>query len=264
MTTKLLVADDNLTMQKIVGLAFSDEDVTIEAVSSGEAALDSLHTFRPDIVLADVFMPGCNGYEVCARVKADPEMGRTPVVLLVGTFEPFDEQEAARVKCDGHITKPFDTSELIEMVRSLVGDKMVPQNSEAATEIPVMGTQTSVSLEKRARRTGPKGLVNSRILESFLGPDQVLELFDAETLASAAKAKLISQAQFEAVQALKPIVAASPALPAGQLSEDSLNQIVDKVVRRMSAEVVREVAWEVVPELSEVLIRRVIEERNRP
>jgi DNA-binding response OmpR family regulator len=262
MTIRILLADDSVTMQKIVGLAFGDEDVEIAAVSSGEAALESVRTFRPDIVLADVFMPGCSGYEVCAHIKENSE--HTPVILLVGTFEPFDEIEASRVKSDGYITKPFDTSELIHMVHSLVEDKMMTQNSEVTSAVSSIIAQAPDPSIQDLSYTSPKGLVNSRILESFLGSDQILELFDNETLVAAAKAKLIAQTRSKADKAAIADSSPAPAsVPAEQLTEDSLNMIVDKVIRRMSTDVVREVAWEVVPELSEILIRRVIEERNK-
>jgi CheY-like chemotaxis protein len=265
MTIKILVADDSVTMQKIISLAFNDEDVEIASAASGEAALDSMRVFEPDIVLADVSMAGCSGYEICERIKNASELASTPVVLMVGTFELFDEVEATRVKCNGHITKPFDTSELIQMVNSLVGEKMTTQNSEAATAASSMIAHIPDPSIQGPNYTSPKGLVNSRILESFLGADQILELFDNETLIAAAKAKLFSQTQSNADNGGTTAVSspAPAATSAEQLSEESLNMIVDKVIRRISSDVVREVAWEVVPELSEILIRRVIEERNR-
>jgi len=253
MTVKLLIADDSVTIQKMVRLAFSDEDVVVESASSGDAALDSMRVFKPDIVLADVFMPGYGGYEVCARVKEDPQLARTPVILLVGAFEPFDELEASRVKSDGHLTKPFDTSELIQTVRLLVGDKMMPQKSDASVAPPAGVEQAPASSDPTSyKRAG--GSVDPRVWESFLGSAQVLELFDPETMA---KARLIAPA-VTAVEAPSPVSKAK----ALELSEDTLNLIVDKVMKRMTTDVVREVAWEVVPELSEVLIRRVIEEQN--
>jgi CheY-like chemotaxis protein len=263
MTLKLLVADDSPTIQKIVRLAFSVEDAMIETVSSGDAALESVQAFKPDVVLADVFMPGCSGYEVCAHIKENPELAGTPVILLVGTFEPFDESEATRVKCDGHITKPFDTSELIETVRSLVGDKMMPQNGESsayASDEDV--AQPTVPPESKLDYSNVKGLVSSRAWDSFLGSMRVLELFDDETLAEAST-KSSTQSARAAGKALKLIFGTKAFEADNKLSEDFLNLIVDRVVRRMSSDVIREVAWEVVPELSEVLVRRVIEEQNK-
>ncbi len=255
MTLKLFVADDSATIQKIVSLAFSDEDVAIEFASSGDAALDSVRIFKPDIVLADVFMPGCSGYEVCARIKEDPELAGTPVILLAGTFEPFDESEAARVKCDGFLMKPFDTSELIQTVHSLAGDKMMPQQSTVPVKSPEEAPQAAPSM-KNPCYLGSKGSVSARIRKSFLGSDRILELFDQEIL-DAADSESLPWAHPAISQSAKPFA------PNDQPSEDLLNQIVDRVVRRMSSDVIREVAWEVVPELSEVLIRRSLEERNK-
>lgn len=256
MTLKMFVADDSATIQKIVSLAFSDEDVAIEFASSGDAALDAVKVFKPDIVLADVFMPGCSGYEVCARIKEDPELAGTPVILLAGTFEPFDESEAARVKCDGFLMKPFDTSELIQTVRSLTGDKMMPLQSEVSIELPAGVAHAAVPSPQKLNYSSSKGSVSARVRESFLGSDRILELFDQE-IVNAANSGSFLMAPQAAAQTAKLFS------PSDQPSEDFLNLIVDRVVRRMSADVIREVAWEVVPELSEVLIRRSLEERNK-
>ena len=119
MTLRLLVADESVTMQKMVRLAYATEDAEIEAVFNGDAALDILYEFRPDVILAAVSMPGYNGYEVCELIRQDPEFATLPVILLAGAFDPFDEEEAVRVEASGHLTKPFDTSEMIEMIERL-------------------------------------------------------------------------------------------------------------------------------------------------
>jgi CheY-like chemotaxis protein len=251
MTLKLFVADDSVTIQKIVGLAFSGDDVSIQAVSTGDSALDEIRAFRPDIVLVDVFMPGCNGYEVCSLIKEDPGLAGIPVVLLVGTFEPFDESEASRVKCNGYLTKPFDTSELVQLVHKLAGEKMAPsQDMAAADPSNVLGTITLSNL-------GVKGKVSPDVWDSFLGPKRILDLFP-ETAS-----KNLAAPHFP--ENKKP-ASAGPSNAAGgevSISEDLLDLIVDKVVKQMSKDVVREVAWEVVPELSEVIIKRSLEERDK-
>jgi CheY-like chemotaxis protein len=263
MTLKLLVADDSITIQKVVKLAFGGEDALVVAVSDGDAALDAMHASKPDIVLADVLMPGCNGYEVCARIKEDPELASTPVILLVGTFEPFDESEASRVKSDGCLTKPFDTSELIETVRSLVGDKMMPQNGEPLADASDGSAEGGATpAQPKLDYSSIKGLVSPRVWDSFVGSTQVLEMFDDETLAEA-RAKSPSQATRAAARALKLIFGTESVIADDKLSEEFLNLIVDRVVRRLSTDAIREVAWEVVPELSEVLVRRAIEEQNK-
>jgi CheY-like chemotaxis protein len=251
MTLKLFIADDSVTIQKIVGLAFSSEDAIVQSVSSGDSALDEVRAFKPDVVLADVFMPGCNGYEVCAHIKEDPELKNTPVILLVGTFEPFDESEASRVKCDGYLTKPFDTTELIQKVHKLIKkNEALPNNTQTAR----------IATDAPVQPLGGKNPISAGAWTSFLGSDRVLDLFEPEVL-SAAENRTAPQAQ-------SVIISEAPAVKASMSSDDCLSNemldvIVDRVVRRMTADVVREVAWEVVPELSEVIIRRTLEERSK-
>lgn len=113
---KLLLADDSPTIQKIISLTFGDEGLEVIAVGDGESALRALaEEPPPDILLADVVMPGPDGYALCERVKRDGRLGHVPVILLVGTFEPFNEAEARRVGADTVLTKPFQS------LRNLVG-----------------------------------------------------------------------------------------------------------------------------------------------
>lgn len=119
MRRRILLADDSVTIQKVIELTFLDEDYEVKAVSNGDAAVAALAELRPDFVIADVHMPGANGYEVCRRAKqAYPGV---PVLLLVGTFEPFDEGQMRQVGADSYLKKPFDSQELLERVESLLG-----------------------------------------------------------------------------------------------------------------------------------------------
>ena len=127
---KILVADDNSNVQKTVALALADLGVEVFAVNNGEAAVRKLADVSPDLVLADIFMPVRNGYEVCEYVKKDPRFSHVPVVLLVGAFDPLDEREAQRVGADGILKKPFVPPDpLITMVKTLLdralGDRLV-------------------------------------------------------------------------------------------------------------------------------------------
>jgi CheY-like chemotaxis protein len=116
---RILVADDNSNIQKMVGLALKDQGIDVVAVGNGEAAVRKISDIRPDLVLADVFMPVRNGYEVCQYVKSDSTLAHIPVILLVGAFDPLDEQEAQRVGADGVLKKPFVPPDpLISMVKS--------------------------------------------------------------------------------------------------------------------------------------------------
>jgi CheY-like chemotaxis protein len=133
---KLLLADDSLTIQKVVEITFADEGVAVVSLGSGDEALAKLVEFGPDIVLADVCMPPPNGYEICEYIKQNAELRHIPVMLLVGSFEPFDEAEARRVGADDILTKPFQSiRRLIDKVGGLVSAKQDPDQVPTA-ELP--------------------------------------------------------------------------------------------------------------------------------
>jgi len=134
-TRKLLLADDSVTIQRVVELTFSGEDIDVITVSDGEQAIARISADRPDIVLADIAMPKKNGYEVAEFVKEHPSLSNVPVLLLAGAFEPVDEERAKRVKCDGVLVKPFETHEVIARVRELISGDRRPK--EAAPVAPV-------------------------------------------------------------------------------------------------------------------------------
>lgn len=134
----ILVADDNSNIQKMVSLVFKEKGIDVVAVGNGEAACRKVPEVHPDVVLADVFMPVRNGYEVCEFVKQDPQFAETPVILLVGAFDPLDEKEAQRVGANGVLKKPFVPPEpLITMVSSLL--KMEPPVEEPPP-VPIEAT----------------------------------------------------------------------------------------------------------------------------
>jgi CheY-like chemotaxis protein len=121
MPKQLLVADDSLTIRKVIGMVFAVEDVSITFVDNGIDAIARARELKPDCVLADVLMPGKSGYEVCEALKADPATSPIRVLLLAGNFEPFDEARARAVRADDFIVKPFESQALIDKVRALVG-----------------------------------------------------------------------------------------------------------------------------------------------
>jgi CheY-like chemotaxis protein len=117
---KLLLADDSLTIQRVIELTFSGGDVQVVAVGDGEQAIARISTERPDIVLADIGMPKRSGYDVSAFVKDHPDLSHIPVLLLVGAFEAVDEARAERVRCDGVLVKPFEPQQVIARVHELI------------------------------------------------------------------------------------------------------------------------------------------------
>jgi CheY-like chemotaxis protein len=140
---KILVADDNSNVQKTVALALADLGVEVVSVNNGEAAVKKLPDVMPDLVLADIFMPVRNGYEVCEYVKKDARFSQVPVVLLVGAFDPLDEREAQRVGADGILKKPFVPPDpLIAMVKTLLDRKLGDRLVTAAVSKPAAVKQS--------------------------------------------------------------------------------------------------------------------------
>jgi CheY-like chemotaxis protein len=123
MPAKLLLADDSVTIQRVIELTFAEEDVQVFTVGDGRAAIEQIQRDRPDIVLADVGMPERDGYEVAAFVKGTPELAAIPVLLLTGAFEPVDEARARSVGCDGVLVKPFEPQMVISRVRDLLAGR---------------------------------------------------------------------------------------------------------------------------------------------
>lgn len=127
---RLLLADDSTTIQKVVNLTFADEGIEVVAVGDGDAAMQKFVEAVPDLVMVDVNMPGVDGYRLCEMIKQDDETRAIPVILLVGSFEPFDENEARRVGADDFLTKPFQSiRQLVNKVSDLLDAKTSADNS---------------------------------------------------------------------------------------------------------------------------------------
>ncbi|HEX8872049.1 MAG TPA: response regulator [Candidatus Acidoferrum sp.] len=169
---KILVADDNSNIQKMVGLALKDQGIDVVAVGNGEAAVRKIIDIHPDLVLADIFMPVRSGYEVCKFVKDDSALAHIPVILLVGAFDPLDEQEAQRVGADGVLKKPFVPPDpLISMVKSALERAKVPVNGSAASAESPAGTAASYASHGSSAK--PEAPAHEEFPE--MAPEPVLE-----------------------------------------------------------------------------------------
>lgn len=153
MPQKILLADDSITIQKVISLTLASEDYELTVVGDGNSAIERAKTLKPDLIMADVAMPGKNGYEVCEAVKNDPQLKGTPVLLLSGTFETIDPAEAERVHADSHIVKPFESEELINRVKDLLsrerpaGEELPEAEEAPRTEPPSGGEKPPVPEE---------------------------------------------------------------------------------------------------------------------
>lgn len=120
MVHRILLADDSVTIQRVIELTFAGEDVEVLTAADGETAMARITQDRPDVVLVDVGLPGRSGYDVAAWMKAQPDLAGTPVVLLAGAFEPVDEARAREAGDGGVLVKPFEPRQVIARVRELL------------------------------------------------------------------------------------------------------------------------------------------------
>src|SRR5690349_20377433 len=132
---KLLLADDSITVQRVLELTLADVGLDVLTVGDGEQAIGCLEREQPEIVLADVNMPGRDGYGVAEFVKHSPVFAeRTRVVLLTGAFEPIDQARADRLGIDGVLAKPFEPQVAIDLVRRVLSQPPVkPATAGAAS-----------------------------------------------------------------------------------------------------------------------------------
>jgi CheY-like chemotaxis protein len=223
MSRTILVADDSPTIRKIVELTFTDTEIRVEVADSGSAALDRMDTVQPDLVLADVFMPDPTGYELCRTIKSSDRP--VPVVLLAGTFEPFDSELARDCGADAHLVKPFESEALLEKVRTLLAP---PAEPVAEVERDEEAHDATDDVEQ---------------VLSIVADDDEVEI--AVTTDG------------------NPIAERSDPGPDGvslPITQEFVDAVAEAVVQRISSDVVREVATEVVPRLATEIIRERIRE----
>jgi CheY-like chemotaxis protein len=292
MSKTILLADDSVTIQKVVELSFADEGYRVVGVANGDDAVSRLGEVAPDLVIADIHMPGANGYEVATKVKQ--MRPGTPVLLLVGTFEPFDRERFTGCGADAYMKKPFDSHELLRQVQTLLAAavRLPPPaspearaadgaDSETTAANPVIGWAAtdyddSPSFADDAPRATEQTL-RMPALPSFGDP---IDIPPVEASASASTAtnmaalpattgSMSSLASAAVTSASYPVLGAEA--PASQqplqLSEVDIDRICRRVLEVLSEKVVREIGWEVVPDLAEVIIKdrlREIESQVEP
>src|SRR5256885_6009339 len=121
MPKSLLLADDSTTIRTAVGMVFKKEDFALTTVANGTEALERARDLKPDLILADIDMPGLSGYELCEKIRADAELKQTPVLLL-GGGTPVDPSRAISVGANGQMAKPFDSQKLIDQVKQILAN----------------------------------------------------------------------------------------------------------------------------------------------
>lgn len=117
MPVKLLLADKSITIQKVVEMLFSGRDYEVVCVSDGDAALNEAARVVPDVALVDVDLPRIDGYTLAARLKQDPKLAQTPVILMMSRDDVYDGAKGKQAGILDSIAKPFESQELIGKVK---------------------------------------------------------------------------------------------------------------------------------------------------
>ena len=198
----LLLADESVTIQRVMHLIFADQNVRVVSVGDGDQAIQRLDAAPPDIVLADAGMPGRNGYDLARYVKQSPRLAHIPVVLLTGAFEPVDQVRATEAGCDGILAKPLAPQLVIDRVQQLLAGR---QRASAALDDTAAerADATSPALSPSLRDTPPAVEIEARA-------DELDEYFDR---LGKAFAERLSAAADPAVQSVAPPDASDQGTP---------------------------------------------------
>ena len=230
MRRTILLADDSPTIRRLVTQTFADANFKIVEVSNGEAAIKTFEEVRPSVVLTDIHMPGKNGYEVCAYVRNHAELSQTPVILLVGAFDAFDEDTAGQSGATANIKKPFEPGALIELVRSVL-----PPESDEPDEPAVAAAPEPHAPAARRER---KEAVQPAMAKAAAGA-AVPEPDEADLLG------------LEIIFKEEP----APGTPGGAMTDEDIDRIADRVIQRLSSQVIESIAWDIVPDITEKIVR---------
>ena len=244
---KILLADDSLTVQKIISLTFKDEDVEVETVNNGDQAITRLHYMRPALIMADVSIPGKNGYEICEYVKSHPDLKNTPVILLVHAFEPFDEERARKVGADQFLKKPFQPIRgLISTVMNLIEPERLVELE--AKNLDKLDGEKSGSIEVAGSEVWNKAEVIPEVapvnypvqLAPHNEADPVLELDDvlSEAWGVAQRQNRPVPDEEKSIEAVSVVdrFGDREAVSEAIIPQRVIDEIVDRVVERLTAE----------------------------
>ncbi|HXH69413.1 MAG TPA: response regulator transcription factor [Pyrinomonadaceae bacterium] len=178
---RLLLADDSVTIQKVVNLTFAEEEIEVITAGDGNSAMEKFVEFAPDLVMVDVNMPGFDGYRICEMIKQDEETKQIPVILLVGSFEPFDEAKARRVGADDYLTKPFQSiRQLVSRVSNLLNrssgetsfynqDNFSSKNQATEASATNLGNRSEIMSDVNFERFDDAGMDDEMIQTNQIG-----------------------------------------------------------------------------------------------
>lgn len=256
----ILLADDSPTIRRLVTQTFADANFKIAEVSNGDAAIKRFEELKPDIVLTDIYMPGKNGYEVCSYVRSHQTLGSTPVILLVGAFDAFDEERAKKAGAAANITKPFEPGALIELVTSILPAEAA--QAEAVTKPEDVAPEPE-SAPQAATEEDTQSLAapaQASAAQSAPAPAPVPAPIAEAQVPEAAPAMAPSTSppsEEDDLLGLQGIFKEEPHVekPSTAISDQDIDRIADRVIQKMSSEVIQSIAWDIVPDIVEKIVR---------
>lgn len=278
---RILLADDSVTMQKVVELVLTGEGYEVRSVPNGEDALAAMEEFHPDIILADTDMPVLNGYQVSKRVKDSPYFRDIPVILLASAFEPLDEALAAEAGADGTLIKPFESEDLLGKITSLLsaGEAQVPAG-EAAREEAVEEVLEAEDLAGARAEEEDLWAMESFDVEEAVEAEPLEELAEEAVEAAIPEDMGTGETRPEETLEEQPAPEEAPEMAeppeAGDLAEVFREAALERIdgalagldLRRLVLDVlepglkdaVEKVLWEVTPDLVEKLLKETMAE----
>jgi DNA-binding response OmpR family regulator len=197
--SKVLLADDSATMQKVVDLVLREQGYEVVSANNGQEAMTHISaTPPPALVLAYIKLPGLDGYKLCQQIKTSPATQGIPVILLAGAFDPVDESMKAKVGANDTLVKPFQAEELLKKIQALIGSA-APEAAAAAggDEIMFEGEDAGMSF------AGVAEAEETVVMEPAEAEAVMAEAVEAEPVEAAAvdETVLMEPAAAEAVMA---------------------------------------------------------------
>lgn len=124
---KILIVDDDTNISELISLYLNKEGYDTKEVADGKMALQVFESYKPDLVLLDIMLPGADGYDVCKEIR---KKSRTPIIMLTAKGEVFDKVLGLELGADDYMVKPFDPKELIARVKAVLRRNTQPLEEE--------------------------------------------------------------------------------------------------------------------------------------
>jgi CheY-like chemotaxis protein len=166
----ILIVDDTPVNLKLTRILLTNEGYRVQTAASAEEALELLRTYRPDLILADIQLPGMDGLEMTRRIKGDPQTRDITVVALTALAMKGDEKRALDAGCDGYMTKPIETRTFGERVRQYLDVRRASRAGQPVAEAAKAEALPAEDMHELRRRFLEEGLERaSRILAEMDG-----------------------------------------------------------------------------------------------